>query len=256
MSRCRLTVATLLTLLLVVSFPLVNRFCVIVSSSTDKTLAISTNTLNPSSGFTGQIVLDLNMEGAVPSEEISNKISEAREINEDVTGWIFVEEWGIDYPVLYSTDNKAYLRHNIYGEYDIAGCIYLDANYGDIRSPMKLIHGHNMKNKTMFGQLPQMLFWDTLDDAPLINYYDDMGMKTFQIFSVFSVDAKTESVIISEQANIEELLEIKKVYVERSWAPCSEIPSGTEMLMLNTCWYGLSGKEHFLHCIVVAARVS
>lgn len=256
MYKARGRLSLLLGVLFLVLLPLAIDFCTVMADSTDRTLDISVVSSEQSSGFTGQIVLDLNMEGAIPNPEVVEKIAEYREINEDVTGWISIEEWDIDYPVLYSTDNKAYLRHDIYGNYDVAGCIYLDANYGEIRSPIKLIHGHNMKNKTMFGHIPQMLFWDTLDDAPLVYYCDDLGAKTFKIFSVFSVDATKESVIISKQANIEELLELKQDYIDRSWVECTDIPSGTEMLMLNTCWYGLSGQEHFLHCIVVAARIN
>lgn len=207
------------------------------------------------SGFLGQLLVEINAAPAEESERHARLLEEYREINEDVTGWIEIPDFAIEYPVLYSTDNAVYLRHNIYGEYDIAGCIYLDANYGNIYSPMKLIHGHNMKNGTMFGELPQMLKWDSLDDAPLIHYYDDLGLKTFKIFSVFSVHADEESVIISEYSSLQELEDLKSIYLERSWVPVSEIPDSLEMLMLNTCWYGKSGTERRLHCIAVACRI-
>lgn len=207
------------------------------------------------SGFLSQAVLELNHAGSELPDEYVQKIAEAKEINEDVRGWITVTELGIDYPVLYSEDNSEYLRKNIYGDYDVTGCIYLDANYGNIYSPMKLIHGHNMKNGTMFANVPQMLKWDTLEDAPNIIYCDELGLKVFKIFSVYSVDSTKESVIISQYTTIEELNKLKDIYVEKSWPKVDEVPEGTELMMLNTCWYGPSGGQRNLHCIVVAGRV-
>ena len=208
-----------------------------------------------SSGFLPRMVLELNSVGAKTEEQYAEQISRWREVNSDVIGYIDIPELGINYPVLQGVDNKQYLRTSIYNEYDVAGCIFLDANYPDIYSPVKLIHGHNMSNGTMFGKLPQMLKWETLDEAPHVFYTDDLGTKEFQIFSVFSVNAEEEGVIVSQYLLMDQLEAYKESYIERSWVPMSEIPDSTELLMLNTCWYGESGREHFLHCIVVAARV-
>lgn len=228
---------------------------VAVADNTDRLVPALQQSDSVTSGFLGQLLVEMNVPPAEESEYYTALIEEHREINEDVRGWIDIPDFSISYPVLYSTDNKAYLRHNIYGDYDIAGCIYLDANYGNIYSPMKLIHGHNMKNGTMFGELPQMLKWDSLDDAPLIYYCDDSGLKTFKIFSVFSVHADEESVIISEYSSLQELQDLKDIYLERSWVPVGKVPDSLEMLMLNTCWYGKSGTERRLHCIAVACRI-
>lgn len=208
-----------------------------------------------SSGFLPRIVLDLNSAGATTDARYAELIAEWREVNEDVIGYIDFPEFEIEYPVLQGETNKTYLRTNIYKEYDTGGCIFLDANYPDIYSPVKLIHGHYMKNKTMFGHVPELLFYETLDTVSSIFYTDDLGTKEFKVFAVFTVNSQEESVIITQFPLMEELEQYKEDYIERSWVPVSEVPTSTELLMLNTCWYGFSGKEHFLHCIVVAARV-
>lgn len=209
-----------------------------------------------STGFLPQIILDLNNTGAKSQAEYAEKIAEWRAVNEDVVGYIDIPGFDISYPVLQGETNKTYLRTNIYKEKDNAGCIFLDSNYPDIYSPVKLIHGHHMSNGTMFGKLPDMLFYETLDDAPTIYYTDDLGTKQFEIFSVFSVNSEEESVIVSQYSMIDDMERYKQEYVERSWPASPGVPEGTELLMLNTCWYGFSGKEHNLHCIVVAARVA
>ncbi len=208
-----------------------------------------------SSGFLPRIVVDLNSAGSTMAQEHAKKIEEWRRVNEDVVGYIEIPEFEVSYPVLQGETNKTYLRTDIYGEHDNAGCIFLDSNYPDIYSPVKLIHGHYMQDKTMFGRIPELLFYETLDNAPAIIYTDDLGTKEFKVFSVFTVNSKEESVIVSQYLLQDDIEAYKEDYLERSWVSVSEVPTSTELLMLNTCWYGFSGKEHFLHCIVVAARV-
>lgn len=203
----------------------------------------------------GATILSLNSIMAKTSPEFEEVLQHFQGINTDTVGVIQIPEFGLEYPVLFAGDNKKYLRTNIYGESDVQGAIYIDANYKDSLSPVKLLHGHNMKDGTMFACLPQMLKWETLDTAPGVLYYDSLGLKTFKIISVFSVNAKEESLIVKCDNTLAELEELKQNYIDRSWVPCSDIPGGIELLMLNTCWYGESGAEHFLHCIVVAVRV-
>ena len=58
----------------------------------------------------------------------------------------------ISYPVLYSGDDETYLRSDIYGNYHIAGCIFLEGmNQPDFSDYHSIIYGHNMRNTTMFG---------------------------------------------------------------------------------------------------------
>ena len=220
----------------------------------DDKVVESTASQNTSS-FLPQYIVELNKSVAYYSEYYDGLLKDAQDINEDVIGWIDIEDFNISYPVLFSEDNKEYLRKNIEGNYDVSGAIYMDANYDDVLSPVKLIHGHNMKNGKMFSNIPQMLWWKTLDDAPIIIYYDETGLKRYKIFSIYSVNVKEESVIVNEYQSMAEVLSLKEFYVNRSQVPISEVPSGTELLMLNTCWYGLSGSEHNLHCIVVAVRI-
>jgi len=54
---------------------------------------------------------------------------------------------------------------------------------------------------------------------------------------------------------LDDLKELKYNYKERSWVPISEVPEGLEMMILNTCWYGLTGDVYNLHCLVVGVRV-
>lgn len=208
-----------------------------------------------SSYFLLDIIQNLNSVNIQSNTQYEQKYQDALTINSDVIGWISSPELNIDYPVLYSTDNKEYLRKDIYGNYDLAGSIYLDSNYNNPNVPLRLIHGHNMKNGKYFSNVPGLLNKSTLDSAPLINFYTEGGLRQYKIFSVFSVDSTKESFIPEPFLTLSDLENLKETYLNRSWVPISTVPPGIDLLLLNTCWYGESGNERNLHCIVVACLI-
>lgn len=77
-------------------------------------------------------------------------------INPDVVGWITVPDTNIDYPIVQARDSDPdyYLTHDIYGNYNIFGAIYLDAacaHTGGMQSPNTVIFGHHMNDGSMFA---------------------------------------------------------------------------------------------------------
>lgn len=84
---------------------------------------------------------------------------ELKEINPDVTAWLTVDNTMIDYPVLYGETNSEYLNHDVYGEYALAGSIFIDYRVNpNLTESYILLHGHNMSGRRMFGDL--ILFKD------------------------------------------------------------------------------------------------
>lgn len=76
------------------------------------------------------------------------------ELNKDIVGWIYFEAAEISYPVLYSGNDETYLRTTYDGKYQTAGSIFLEGqNSSDFSDKHIIIYGHNMRDKTMFGQL-------------------------------------------------------------------------------------------------------
>ena len=74
----------------------------------------------------------------------------------DIVAWIWCADTEISYPVVQSGDNEYYLRRLLDGTYNRSGTIFADyRNSPDFSDWNTLIYGHNMKNATMFGTLPQ-----------------------------------------------------------------------------------------------------
>jgi sortase B len=83
-------------------------------------------------------------------------LSALQEQNSDVRAWITVNETNIDYPVVQGESNMTYINKDVYGEFSMAGSIFLDyrndQNFSDFYS---LLYGHHMEGKVMLGELPE-----------------------------------------------------------------------------------------------------
>ncbi|MBO4904229.1 MAG: class B sortase, partial [Lachnospiraceae bacterium] len=99
--------------------------------------------------------------------EKTEKMEEVYTMNEDSIGWLKIDGTVIDYPVMHTpSDEQYYLNRDFDKKYSAYGCIIADTDseigsgtkandYSDGSSPCTniILHGHNMKNGTMFGSL-------------------------------------------------------------------------------------------------------
>lgn len=77
-----------------------------------------------------------------------------RQINPDVCGWITLDGTRIDYPVLQGENNMSYINTDIYGDFSLAGSIFLDSRCSrDMDGAYCLLYGHHMDQGNMFGDL-------------------------------------------------------------------------------------------------------
>jgi len=77
-----------------------------------------------------------------------------RTINPNVVGWIVVPGTQISYPIVQGIDNAWYLRHTFSGEPNASGAIFLDyRNRADFSDSRIILHGHNMRDGSMFAPL-------------------------------------------------------------------------------------------------------
>ena len=89
--------------------------------------------------------------------EIQPFFEELYRENEDIVGWLNTGT-GIDLPVM-QLDNDFYLHHDFYKNEKYAGTLFVNQiNYLWPRDKVLFIHGHNMRDGSMFGSL--MLYED------------------------------------------------------------------------------------------------
>lgn len=75
-------------------------------------------------------------------------------INPDVKAWLTLDGTAIDYPILQGETNFSYINTDVYGNFALAGSIFLDSDVnGAFHDQYSLLYGHHMENSKMFGDL-------------------------------------------------------------------------------------------------------
>ncbi len=87
-------------------------------------------------------------------EEEGADFSELLLVNPDVCGWLTMDNTEIDYPLLQGTTNFTYINTDVYGNFALAGSIFLDSrNDREFTDTYNLLYGHHMADHKMFGDL-------------------------------------------------------------------------------------------------------
>ena len=114
------------------------------------------------------------------------QVEELKQQNEDVVGWIEIENTSINYPVLQGEDNDYYMNHNYKKEEQKGGSIFLDKDYDwSIPSSNLLIYGHNLNNGTMFEELLKYENQEYYTEHPIIRFTTIEEDAKYEIISVF-----------------------------------------------------------------------
>lgn len=93
--------------------------------------------------------------------DILEKYKNTHNQNNDLIGWIKINDTNIDYPVVQGEDNSYYLTHNFKGKSDPNGCIFVDFNCNVYpRSKNIILYGHHMKSGRMFANLEKYDSYD------------------------------------------------------------------------------------------------
>ncbi len=199
-----------------------------------------------------------SMRGAAASTEASPRAEHAADadgfpavdwgywkgVNPDVIGWITVPGTPIDYPVVQASaaDPGHYLDHDVYGNWNYAGCPYLDAacaEGGLLGSKNAVVSGHNL------GWGDEALF------ASIARYTDESFAAAHRTVLVQTPEAK-QALQVAGAARIRGGEQVKRTefssegdwrdYVARRLAECSVVlDEGAEdaeaMVTICTCSY-------------------
>ncbi len=198
------------------------------------------NTLRETYGFettVGQSQVDVNdpaydpyyVAPLTPEQIENNRLLSLQllEQNSDYWGWLKTSDQTIDYPVAVSEDNTDYLYTSFEGNYNRLGAIFTDCRSPSMEDKHILIHGHNAKDKTMFGDLDKYLDPDHLAMYPTITVISHDGNQ--RIYDIVSVeDTDTSNFVFTAQSFMDDHFESFK---ESIGAPAT----ATQVLTLSTC---------------------
>ena len=126
----------------------------------------------------------------LPLKDFSSLLAQ----NEDVVGWLTIEDTPIDFPVLQGTDNDYYLRHGLDGEYDIEGIPYVDYEC-DVQNGRHLIlYGHNMGvgETSRFSSLQNYKDPEYYTRHPVIEFDTLYDSTLYKVVAVYALSARPE----------------------------------------------------------------
>lgn len=106
-------------------------------------------------------------------------------INPDVVGWIYIENTGINYPIMQTTNNEYYLKKDINKKQSSCGSIYLDCNTkSDFSESNSIIYGHTLKSGGMFSELNNICNGD-LGNNIVIEIYTKEASYKYQVIAAY-----------------------------------------------------------------------
>ena len=180
--------------------------------------------------------------------------------NNDMVGWIKVEDTNINYPVMQSIDEpNFYLKHKFDKTYSAYGCPYVQENC-DVQKPSDniIIYGHHMNDGSMFTGLMKFTDKSFWENHKTIEFDTLTDRNQYEVIAVFKTVVYTDSVDcfkyyeFTDAENAEEFDE----YV----AKCKELSLydtgvtaeyGDKLISLSTCEYSHNNGR----LVVVAKRV-
>lgn len=215
------------------------------------------------------LILDDKDKNGDSSDEESEEVEVLAEYvplyekNNDFVGWIQMYPY-IQYPVVQSTDNEYYLKHNFEGGYNENGTIFAD--YQGVISATEmphntLLYGHNLITNNFFQPLSNFRKQDIkfLQDNYLLEFDTLYERNQYKIFSIFLTNTKTEHGEVFDYWN--------KVYftsksdfnsfvaecLDRSYYYTGvDLEYGDELLTLSTCDFSMFSD---MRLVVVARKV-
>lgn len=164
-----------------------------------------------------------------------------KEIGEDMVAWLTLDDTNVDYPVMQGEDNTEYLNKNPFGEYALAGSIFLDSrNSPDFSDMYSLVYGHHMEHGMMFGALDEFLNEEYFKTHQTGTLTVVEGKKEtdyrIRIFAVLEAEATEPAIFAPTEVSKAETLQFVKTrakYID----PEAETGGDIQLLAMSTCKY-------------------
>lgn len=189
------------------------------------------------------------------------QLEELQKENNEIIGWLEIQDTNINLPVCQTTDNDFYLTHNYKKEDSKAGSLFLDKDFDLVNgSSNYLIYGHRNTKGLMFEDLMKYAKEDFYKEHTKIKFTTNKEDSTYEIMSVFysRVYYKSEKNVFryyyfvnanNEQEYNDFVNNAKKVSIYDTGVNANY---GDQLLTLSTCEYSQKDGRF----VVVAKKIN
>lgn len=176
-----------------------------------------------------------------------------RKINPNIVGWLVIEGTRINYPVVQGEDNDFYLTHQFDGQYNGAGCLFLDEKNDAVFSQCnQIIYGHYMKNRSMFHDLANYKEQEFFNEHPTGWLLTPTKAYQLQFFSGYVCDVYEDAWKIDFSED--DFAEWLKDRMAQSVFTSDVMPAAdSHILTLSTCSYEYQNARFVLHAVLQEA---
>lgn len=213
--------------------------------------------------------IDDNGDGAgdkKPSEEEKVDWSKLKDINDEIVGWIEINDTQIDNPVLYhegdSRSSQYYLYRDYRGNPSDYGSIFIDyRSTKSVKSKNVIMHGHHMNDGSMFGDMLKYgrysIDMDFYKKSPVITFNTPEENATYKIISVFKTSTLSShgeffNYMIGDFQNEKDFMNYVYNVRVRSMVNCPvDVNEDDSLITLSTCSYEYTD----FRTVIVARKV-
>ena len=192
---------------------------------------------------------------ADPEGEEGPTFEDLKAINPDVCAWVTLDNTNIDHPVVQGQDNLPYVNGDVYGNFALAGSIFLDSrNDSSFSDPYSLLYGHHMENSGMFGDLALYKEEDFFQENSTGYLITPEGVYDLEIFASLVVSASDQYIFDPEIWHTEEtaaLAHVKENALYLREHIFQHLDENSRILALSTC----SGEFSDARTVVLAKMI-
>ncbi len=181
-------------------------------------------------------------------EKIHRQLRDLQEVNTHVVGWIRVNGTEVDYPVVQGRDNEFYLHHNVRGNYNAGGAIYMDFRNDPRNFDLNtVIYGHQMRDGSMFTSINQFQNESFFHDEGIIFYFSEKGITVWEVYSVYVTDANSYYIMPDFPTAEEQTAFIEYTMESSEFSKDWVLQPEDRIITLSTCNYAFDDARLAVH---------
>ena len=158
--------------------------------------------------------------------------------NHETVGYIRIDGTKIDYPVVRTEkDSDRYLNTGFNGDKSIYGTIFEDSA-GGLNLTNNILHGHNMKNGSMFGSLKKFDDEKYTESYKLIKYITENTVYLYETVCFFTASGRNSKLLKNlVPYSKEEFEALKDTITANKGIFYGDMEWGEQYITLATCEY-------------------